>query len=124
MKKILFALLLILPGLAFAGEPDDNGCRYKCTYVTEVTNVTNNYAIGPTADDVQSAVAMSSAVASLQFDFSDSALQVGIGAGTYRSENAAAIGVAKRVNDSLLLNASIAHDGNHEAGGVGATWKF
>ncbi len=130
MKKIVVFALLSLFSLTAYAAPYNSGsgsCYYNCVTneITEVTNVTNNaYEVGLSDELFAEGLAMSMAMSSLQFDFSDSAVQVGVGGGWYDGENAAAIGIAKRFGDRLLLNASYTEVGDHGGGGAGATWRF
>jgi hypothetical protein len=119
MKILMIGLVLVL-GSFSAMAQERGGCYYSC-----VTNVTNEYyEVGVSDNTHESGVAMASALASLQFDFSESALQVGVGVGTYRSESAASLGIAKSLGTSFLVNANVTQAGSHEAVGAGVTFKF
>lgn len=124
MKTLILTVLLVLGSFSAWADPGHGGeCKANC--IPPVTNVTNNYyTVGVGDEEFREGLAMGAASGSLQFDYSDSALQVGVGVGTYRGENAGAVGVAKRLGDGILLNAHYSNAGDHGAGGVGATFRF
>ena len=125
MKIFIIIAVLIVGSAAINKTHADNYyCVLCATEVNDVTNITEHYTTGLDEKAFSESTAATMAMTSLQFDFSDSAVQIGVGGGFYRGESKAAFGIAKRIGQSFLLSASVTEISDHTASSVGATFRF
>lgn len=95
------------------------------TYITEITNVDVDYDSG----GILTAVGV--AAAQINPNHNTSNWQTSIGFGSYQGENAWAIGVAKVIDNNLLVNFTmigaednVSHSVTQTAYGVGFNWTW
>ena len=108
----IILLLMLLANIAYADDPHG--------VVIEKSNYqlpTNNYQIG-------SSQAMALAVSEINPTLLSSKYQIGIGFGAHNDETAIAVGLAKRVNKSLLFSGKIANQDGDIGTSIGLNFKF
>lgn len=76
-------------------------------------------------DNLSAGIASAIAMGQHQYDTNYDGLQMSLGAGVYRSEEAVSMGFGGQINNDLFVNGSVSTNSRDDnAFGVGATWRF
>ena len=103
----IMMLLMALSNMALADDPHG--------VVIQESSVTNVYS---------NSQAMALAVSEINPTLLSSKYQIGIGFGAHNDETAIAVGLAKRVNKSLLFSGKIANQDGDIGTSIGLNFKF